>query len=331
MKYHYLIDYENVHEEGLTGLNTIEDDAVIHIFYSDRARKLDLDSFREGQILQIEALKVPVGKQSLDMQLVSYMGYLMGRERGEGNKYIIISKDNGYLNSIPFWSQIMRDGTTVEVRPQIRPTAVEIPSQKQKKQPTAQKTEKQVFPKKYEKQTISLKSEKPASAQKKEKPEAEQPEENLTTVEEALQTAPQMTEKNERRTKGKGRSRSRREKNQESNSSRFTDRVTAAAAAVKNILIDTPNADEAKPQTEDVTSQVQTNAAAESQLQIEPDAESLTQTAEAAAPSQLPIEPASESLTQMAEASAPSQLPIEPASESLTQATEAAAPSQLPT
>ncbi len=125
MKYHYLIDYENVHEEGLTGLNTIEDDAVIHIFYSDRARKLDLDSFREGQILQIEALKVPVGKQSLDMQLVSYMGYLMGREKGEGNKYIIISKDNGYLNSIPFWRQIMKDGTTVEVRPQIRPKDTE--------------------------------------------------------------------------------------------------------------------------------------------------------------------------------------------------------------
>ncbi|MCQ2509980.1 MAG: PIN domain-containing protein, partial [Lachnospiraceae bacterium] len=125
MKHHYLIDYENVHEDGLTGLNTIEDDAVIHIFYSDRARKLDLDSFREGQILQIEALKVPVGKQSLDMQLVSYMGYLMGREKGEGNCYIIVSKDNGYLNSIPFWKQIMRDGTTVEVRPQIRPKQAE--------------------------------------------------------------------------------------------------------------------------------------------------------------------------------------------------------------
>ncbi len=125
MKHHYLIDYENVHEDGLTGLNDIEEDAVIHIFYSDRARKLDLDSFREGQILQIEALKVPVGKQSLDMQLVSYMGYLMGKERGEGNSYIIISKDNGYQNSIPFWRQIMKDGTTVEIRPQIRPTPKE--------------------------------------------------------------------------------------------------------------------------------------------------------------------------------------------------------------
>ncbi len=199
MKYHYLIDYENVHEEGLTGLNTIEDDAVIHIFYSDRARKLDLDSFREGQILQIEALKVPVGKQSLDMQLVSYMGYLMGRERGEGNHYIIISKDNGYLNSIPFWRQIMRDGTTVEVRPQIRPKA---PEESQKTGPVnvASGGVFKVLKKK------PIRDRKPGSEPAAEETSAEP---------EKQESAEPRQEKQERRTRGRGRGRNRREKLQE--------------------------------------------------------------------------------------------------------------------
>lgn len=203
MKHHYLIDYENVHEDGLTGLNTIEDDAVIHIFYSDRARKLDLDSFREGQILQIEALKVPVGKQSLDMQLVSYMGYLMGRERGEGNCYIIISKDNGYLNSIPFWRSVMRDGTTVEVRPQIRPSSAE---ETKAAKPAAREEQDSSFSSslRVQKQPRTLRG-------KGTRSEAVRTDsDNFDTLEQ--QTAAPRQEKNDRRTRSKGRGRNRRER-----------------------------------------------------------------------------------------------------------------------
>ena len=232
MKHHYLIDYENVHEDGLTGLNTIEDDAVIHIFYSDRARKLDLDSFREGQILQIEALKVPVGKQSLDMQLVSYMGYLMGREKGEGNCYVIVSKDNGYLNSIPFWKQIMRDGTTVEVRPQIRPKQVEevkseavapktesprVKSQKVKAQKAVlQKAEKQnTEVQKAEVQKIEVQKTEILKTDDR-KAESSKPEVQKHAFEQNAPSNPRQ-EKNERRSRSRGRGRNRRERNQEMN------------------------------------------------------------------------------------------------------------------
>ena len=49
------------------------------------------------------ALKVPVRKQSVDMHLVSYLGYLIGKNKNKECRYVIISRDNDYDNVIKFW------------------------------------------------------------------------------------------------------------------------------------------------------------------------------------------------------------------------------------
>ena len=51
------------------------------------------------------ALKIPVRKQSVDMHLVSYLGYLIGKNKGKDCRYIIISRDNDYDNIIQFWKK----------------------------------------------------------------------------------------------------------------------------------------------------------------------------------------------------------------------------------
>ena len=118
MNYHYLIDFENVHKDGLAGLEEIEEGSFLHIFYSENARNITLSSFGNAKMLHMEVIKVPVGKQSLDMQLVSFLGYLIGKEDSKDNKYIIVSKDNGYGNTPLFWDSL-GVGDRIEVRHQV--------------------------------------------------------------------------------------------------------------------------------------------------------------------------------------------------------------------
>ena len=49
-----------------------------------------------------ELIKVPAGSQSLDMHLISFVGYAIGLG-GEKYNYIVISKDKDYDNVISFW------------------------------------------------------------------------------------------------------------------------------------------------------------------------------------------------------------------------------------
>lgn len=99
METFYLIDFENVHDEGLKN-KTLEKNNHIHIFYTENAPKISLD-YAEG----ITPHKVPAGKQSLDMHLVSYLGYLLCN-KGKQCSYVIISKDSDYDNIIKFWKEV---------------------------------------------------------------------------------------------------------------------------------------------------------------------------------------------------------------------------------
>ena len=97
----YLIDYENVHEAGLQGMESCPSGCAIHLFYSQNANRLNLDLLR-GLKASFTVHKVHPGRQSLDMQLVSYLGYLIGRE-GTDCRYVIVSKDRDFANTPLFW------------------------------------------------------------------------------------------------------------------------------------------------------------------------------------------------------------------------------------
>ena len=100
METYYLIDFENVHNDGISNIENITKEEHVHIFSTPNATNIRQDIFwLKGDI---KSHIVPACKQSLDMHLVSYLGYLIGIH-GKQCTYIVISNDRDYDNIINFW------------------------------------------------------------------------------------------------------------------------------------------------------------------------------------------------------------------------------------
>lgn len=101
---YYLIDYENTGETGLNGIDKLDENSLVVIFYSVNNGRI---SFEMHQKLmeakaRIKYVKVALGaKNALDFQLSSYLGYLISQNQGD--TFCIISRDNGYNAVIRFW------------------------------------------------------------------------------------------------------------------------------------------------------------------------------------------------------------------------------------
>ena len=68
IKTYYLIDYENVGSEGFKGCDKLRETDIIHLFYTDNSRKIDLDIINDHGEAKLVTHKVPTGNQSSDMQ-----------------------------------------------------------------------------------------------------------------------------------------------------------------------------------------------------------------------------------------------------------------------
>jgi hypothetical protein len=103
MKY-YLLDYENVNATGLDGARELGTDCRIILFYTKNSSKIDLGTVNllRDMKAELSIIEVHHGKQALDIQLASYLGYLIGTEPAD-TEYYIISKDKGYRNVQSFW------------------------------------------------------------------------------------------------------------------------------------------------------------------------------------------------------------------------------------
>lgn len=99
----YLVDYENVGSSGVAKCSGLVKTDHLIIFYTDNSKKIDLDIVNNHGESSFETRKVPAKSQSVDMHIVSYMGYLIGKYEKKEIKIIIISKDKDYDNLIKFW------------------------------------------------------------------------------------------------------------------------------------------------------------------------------------------------------------------------------------
>ena len=99
-----LIDFENVHSDGLKGIEQLSKKDKCYIFYSEHAGVLTFNMHKritesKADIFYVEA---QVGmKNALDFQLVSYLGYMI-REAPEED-YCIISNDKAFELVGRFW------------------------------------------------------------------------------------------------------------------------------------------------------------------------------------------------------------------------------------
>ncbi len=102
----YLIDFENVHSDGLKGVEQLDRKDECYIFYSEHAGVLTFNMHKKitesrAKIYYVEA---QVGmKNALDFQLVSYLGYML-REKPE-ETYCIISNDKAFELVSKFWQE----------------------------------------------------------------------------------------------------------------------------------------------------------------------------------------------------------------------------------
>ena len=109
MEKHYLVDFENVGSDGMAGCEALSASDHIHLFFTDNSRKINLDIVANHGGASFDTYKVDKGKQSLDMHLASYLGFLMGRDSEKESSFVVISKDCDYDGIISYWKDSERN------------------------------------------------------------------------------------------------------------------------------------------------------------------------------------------------------------------------------
>jgi len=102
----YMIDYENVSVSGLVGLEQLTVNDIVYIFYTENADRLTFSAHRKllECAAQIRYYKAEAGgKNALDFQIVTYLGYLI-HENSKAD-YHLITKDSGFDSVITFWQK----------------------------------------------------------------------------------------------------------------------------------------------------------------------------------------------------------------------------------
>ncbi|MCQ2401595.1 MAG: PIN domain-containing protein [Lachnospiraceae bacterium] len=139
---HFLIDYENRNEYGLTGIRGLSENDHVYILFSQNACRLDLNVISET-VANIHAVKVQPGRQSLDMHLVSCLGFLLN-QYGTENEYYVISDDTDFDKVIEFWKgRGYKVSRVKSVETAIDPEAAEtapVPAPAKKKRATTRRT-----------------------------------------------------------------------------------------------------------------------------------------------------------------------------------------------
>lgn len=123
----YLIDYENVNSVGLQGIGRLSQNDRVILFYSHSANTLSfeiMDEMLSTGILPERVCLTQSGKNALDFQLVTFLGYLIAKNTAD--EYYIISKDAGYSAAIAFCKEYL--GTKVQLRPSIKATLTGKPA-----------------------------------------------------------------------------------------------------------------------------------------------------------------------------------------------------------
>ncbi|WP_049962631.1 PIN domain-containing protein [Ruminococcus sp. HUN007] len=138
METYYLIDFENVSTGGFSGCELLGSSDHIHVFFTDKSTKFDLNILHRHRAASLEIHKVPCGNQSADMHIVSYLGYLVGKNSGKNFECIIVSKDTDFDNIIRFWTEA--ENVSVKRTPVIK--SAPVSTEKKNKKQTHDKKEK---------------------------------------------------------------------------------------------------------------------------------------------------------------------------------------------
>jgi len=98
------VDFENVHNTGLNGLENLTENEIVYLFYSKNTPHLPMDVVAKisKSPADIELIESGVGKNAMDFVIASYLGYMIN-EHDDNVEYYILSKDKGYKPLVDFW------------------------------------------------------------------------------------------------------------------------------------------------------------------------------------------------------------------------------------
>jgi hypothetical protein len=133
----YLIDFENVHHHGLTGIEKLTEEDYVVIFVGANDKTIPMEaamslSYPKNKAYTIWKEAEQIGRDYLDIQLASYLGSLIGD--GKGTEFIIVSKDHGFIAAKNFWEKrksniiILLQETISDVKTQPKPAQKQAPS-----------------------------------------------------------------------------------------------------------------------------------------------------------------------------------------------------------
>lgn len=163
----YLIDFENVRENGIYGIKELSGEDIVVIFYTDNAKTCSLDIFSENKEVRIDAIKAPTGNQSLDIHLMSYLGYII-KKYGNEMQYCIVSLDRGYDRIFPFWKDYENVSVTRRAQISVVPPLAETKkSTRLSVKGSASKLKRKAMPQKTEnpEETLSAKPQRPVKTE----------------------------------------------------------------------------------------------------------------------------------------------------------------------
>lgn len=126
----YLVDFENVTSAGISGVQKLTKEDKVYIFYTANAANMSFAAHLNLLSSPAEIIYYNVssgGKNALDFQLSSFLGYLISQ--GKEKQFYIISNDKGYEYVKNFWELSgMADGVTINGSPSVNRTlALEKP------------------------------------------------------------------------------------------------------------------------------------------------------------------------------------------------------------
>lgn len=112
----YLVDFENVKSKGLVGIDKLDKDDNVIIFYSENSDTISFEM--HCQVLKakanVEYMKVRVGgKNALDFQLSTLLGYIVAK--GCNTHVFVISGDKGFDKLHDFWENTFKDAPDCKV------------------------------------------------------------------------------------------------------------------------------------------------------------------------------------------------------------------------
>ncbi len=145
METYYLIDYENVGGDGLAGCNRLKKTDHIIIFFTQNANKIDMREIADHGEAELRMIEVPAGKQSADIHIGSYLGYLAGVNRGQGCSVVIVSKDKDFDNVAKFWAAAAQIRATriKQIKASVKTAEEKQQAKQQEKQQTGQQPKQQ--------------------------------------------------------------------------------------------------------------------------------------------------------------------------------------------